>query len=235
VSSLEASAHDAQSSHQEALLAVLRANRALLHERLQSDSVFEEVRRLREDVMAAAGWFDSDTEDAAWGFVQECFLLLLTLVRHLSAELELFQHTPAPSASRQRTPEMAPRLPPDVLGVGQQQTLGAALQFVVSLGLCPYLATGVGVPLGRRSAFGAMVDKLIRGGPAPAAGRRLFTTTTVLLQLAELSSLATLVFTRHLGDVLAALCQLGYQPCRTERSGTQERKVRRQVKRSRDK
>ncbi|XP_056272526.1 transport and Golgi organization protein 6 homolog [Pseudoliparis swirei] len=221
---LEASAHDAQSSHQEALLAVLRANRALLHERLQSDSVFEEVRRLREDVMAAAGWFDSDTEDAAWGFVQECFLLLLTLVRHLSAELELFQHTPAPSASRQRTPEMAPRLPPDVLGVGQQQTLGAALQFVVSLGLCPYLATGVGVPLGRRSAFGAMVDKLIRGGPAPAAGRRLFTTTTVLLQLAELSSLATLVFTRHLGDVLAALCQLGYQPCRTERSGTQERK-----------
>ncbi|XP_034389896.1 transport and Golgi organization protein 6 homolog isoform X2 [Cyclopterus lumpus] len=222
---LGASAHDAQSSHQEALLAVLRANRALLHERLQSDSSFEEVRRLREEVIVAADWFNGDTEDPTWGFVQECLLLLLTLVRHLSAELKLFQHTPTPSAARQRTSEMAPRLPPDVLSVGQQQTLGTALQFVVSLGLCPYLATGVGVPLGRRSTFGAMVDKLVRCGAVPAAGHRLFTTTSVLLQLTELSSLATLVFTRHLGDVLAALCQLGYQPCRTERSGTEEKKT----------
>uniref|UniRef100_A0A8C2X1T3 Transport and golgi organization 6 homolog n=1 Tax=Cyclopterus lumpus TaxID=8103 RepID=A0A8C2X1T3_CYCLU len=209
----------------EALLAVLRANRALLHERLQSDSSFEEVRRLREEVIVAADWFNGDTEDPTWGFVQECLLLLLTLVRHLSAELKLFQHTPTPSAARQRTSEMAPRLPPDVLSVGQQQTLGTALQFVVSLGLCPYLATGVGVPLGRRSTFGAMVDKLVRCGAVPAAGHRLFTTTSVLLQLTELSSLATLVFTRHLGDVLAALCQLGYQPCRTERSGTEEKKL----------
>ncbi|XP_068459994.1 transport and Golgi organization protein 6 homolog [Clinocottus analis] len=220
-----ASAHDAQSSQQEALLAVLGANGDLLRERLQTDSIFEEVRRLREEVKVAADWFNGDTEDATWGFVQECLLLLLTLVRHLSAELKLFQHTPAPSATRQRTPEMAPRLPPDVLSVGQQQTLGTALQFVVSLGLCPYLATGVGVSLGRRSAFGAMVDKLVHGGATPAAGHRLLTTTNVLLQLAEISSLATLVFTRHLGDVLAALCQLGYQPRRAERSGTEERKT----------
>ncbi|KAM6926735.1 transport and Golgi organization protein 6 homolog isoform 2-T2 [Lycodopsis pacificus] len=221
----EASAHDAQSSHQEALLAVLRANRALLHERLQSESSFEEVRRLREEVMVAADWFGGDTEDSAWGFVQECLLLLLTLARHLSAELKLFQQTPTPPAARQRTPEMAPPLPPDVLGVAQQQTLGAALQFVVSLGLCPYLAAGVGVSLGRRSAFGAMVDQLVHGGAVPAAGRRLLTTTNILLQLAELSCLATLVFTRHLGDVLAALCQLGYQPRRAERSGTEEGKM----------
>ncbi|XP_068579627.1 transport and Golgi organization protein 6 homolog isoform X2 [Cebidichthys violaceus] len=224
---LGASSHDAQSSHQEALLAALRANRALLRERLQSESGFEEVRRLREEVMAAAAadWFGGDTEDSAWGFVQECLLLLLTLARHLSAELKLFQQTPTPSAARQRTPEMAPPLPPDVLSVAQQQTLGAALQFVVSLGLCPYLAVGVGVSLGRRSAFGAIVDTLVGGGAAPAAGRRLLTTTNILLQLAELSCLATLVFTRHLGDVLAALCQLGYQPRRAERSGTEEGKM----------
>ncbi|KAK9517311.1 hypothetical protein VZT92_025194 [Zoarces viviparus] len=220
----EASAHDAQPSHQEAVLAVLRANRALLHERLQESS-FGEVRRLREEVMVAADWFGGDTEDSAWGFVQECLLLLLTLARHLSAELKRFQQSPTPPAARQRTPETAPPLPPDVLGVAQQQTLGAALQFVVSLGLCPYLAAGVGVSLGRRSAFGAMVDQLVRGGAAPAAGRRLLTTTNILLQLAELSCLATLVFTRHLGDVMAALCQLGYQPRRAERSGTGEGKM----------
>ncbi|XP_070763737.1 LOW QUALITY PROTEIN: transport and Golgi organization protein 6 homolog [Enoplosus armatus] len=222
----EASVHDAQSSHQEALLAVLRANRALLLERLQADGSFEEVRRLREEAMAAAGWFSGDAEDVPWGFVQECLLLLLTLARHLSAELELFERAATPSAAQRCTPEMAPALPPDVLSVAQQKTLGAALQFVVSLGLCPYLAPGVGVPLGRRSAFGAMVGKLVCGGTVPAVGRRLLTTTNVLLQLAELSSLATLVFTRHLGDVMAALCQLGYQPHPAERSGTEGDKMK---------
>ncbi|XP_038562281.1 LOW QUALITY PROTEIN: transport and Golgi organization protein 6 homolog [Micropterus salmoides] len=219
----EAPARDAQSSHQEALMAVLRANRALLLEQLQSESSFEEVRRLREEAKAEADWFTSDTDDATWGFVQECLLLLLTLARHLCVELELFKETPTPSAAKQCTPEMAPPLPPDVLSVTQQKSLGAVLQFVVSLGLCPYLAPGVGVPLGHRSAFGATVQKLVCSGTVPAVRRRLFITTKVLLQLTELSSLATLVFTRHLGDVMAALCQLGYQPA--ERNGTQEVKM----------
>ncbi|KAM3609903.1 uncharacterized protein V6R79_022209 [Siganus canaliculatus] len=214
---------DAQSSHHDALLAALRANRASLLEQLQTETSFGEVRRLREEVMtttaAAADWFCSDTEDATWSFVQECLLLLLALARHLSVELELFKKTPTPSAAKQRTPEMAPPLPPDVLSVSQQKSLGAALQFVVTLGLCPYLAPGVGVPLARRSAFGAVVEKLVCSVSAATAGRRLLSTTKVLLELAELSSLATLVFTRHLGDVMAALCQLGYQPQRSEEEG----------------
>lgn len=213
---------DAQSSQQEALLAALRTKRALLLEQLHSERSFGEVRRLREEVLAEATWFSSDTEDATWSFVQECLLLLLTLARHLSAELELFKQTPAPSATKLRTPEMAPPLPPDVLSVTQQKTLGAALQFVISLGLCPYLAPGVGVPLGLRSSFGAMVEKLVRGGALSVASPRLLTTTNVLLHVAELSSLATLVFTRHLGDVMAALCQLGYQPHRADRCSTGE-------------
>lgn len=217
--------HDAQSSQQEALHRALRANRALLLQQLQSEGSLEEVKRLREEVMVAANWFSYDTEDATWSFVQECLLLLLVLARHLSIELEGFKQALAPSAAKQRTPEMAPPLPPDVLSVTQQKTLGAAFQFVVCLGLCPYLSPGVGVPLGHRSTFGAMVEKLVNSGVVPAAGRRLLTTTNALLQLAELSSLATLVFTRHLGDVMAALCQLGYQPQQAERGGTQEEKV----------
>ncbi|XP_041652098.1 transport and Golgi organization protein 6 homolog [Cheilinus undulatus] len=214
---------NAQSSHQEALLEVLQANRDLLLERLNNDTIFQEVRRLREEVMAEADWFSTDTEDTVWAFVQECLLLFLTLARHISVELELFKQTPPPSAAKQRTAEMAPPLPPDVLSVSQQKSLGAALQFVVSLGLCPYLAPGVGVPLGCRSSFGATVEKLVCRGTVVGRKRRLLTTTMVLLKLAELSSLATLVFTRHLGDVMAALCQLGYQPQRAE-GGTEEEK-----------
>ncbi|XP_029379716.1 transport and Golgi organization protein 6 homolog [Echeneis naucrates] len=222
----EASVRDAQSSHQEAVLAALQTNRALLLQQLQSDSSFEGVRRLREEVLAEeAEWFSGDAEDATWGFVQESLLLLLTLARHLSIELELFKQSNAPAATKNHTPESAPPLPPDVLSVTQQKTLGAALQFVVSLGLCPYLAPGVGVPLGCRSAFGAMVEKLAHGGAASAVGRRLFTTTNVLMKLTELSMLATLVFTQHLGDLMAALCQLGYQPHWTKGRGTEKEKM----------
>lgn len=217
------SVRDAQSSHQEALLAALQANRASLLEQLRRETSLEQVRRLREEVMAEVDWFSSDTEDTTWGFVLECHLLLLVLARHLSVELEQFERSPTLSAAKRCTPETAPQLPPDVLSVTQQKMLAAALQFVVSLGLCPYLAPGVGVPLARRSAFGAMVENLVCYRAVPAGLHNLFTTTNVLLQFAELPSLATLVFTRHLGDVMAALCQLAYQPQRAERSSTEEK------------
>ncbi|XP_074534712.1 transport and Golgi organization protein 6 homolog [Halichoeres trimaculatus] len=221
----DGSVHNSQSSQQEAMVAVLRANRALLLELLHSDSSYEDVRRLREEVIAEADWFSSDTDETTWSYVQECLLLFLTLARHLKNELQLFEQAPPPSAVKQRTPEVAPPLPPDVLSVSQQKTLGAALQFVASLGLCPYLAPGVGVPLGCRSAFGLMVEKLVCGGKVLERRRRLLITTNVLLRLAELSSLATLVFTRHLGDVMAALCQLGHQPPRAEEGCTEEEKI----------
>lgn len=173
--------------------------------------------------MSEADWFNSATQDITWGFVQECLLLLLTLERHLSVELELFKRTPALAAAGRHASETTPPLPPDALSVTQQKMLRAILQFVVSLGLCPYLNHGVGVPLARRSAFGALVDNLVCHRVLPESERCLFTTTNVLLQFAKLSSLATLVFTEHLNDVMAALCQLGYQPQDVERSYTEEK------------
>lgn len=214
---------DAQSSQEKALSVVLCANRALLLEQLERDGSFELVRRLRGEVKAETDWFSSSTEDLTWSFVQECLLLLLTLKHHLSAELELFKRTPAASEAKQHTAEMVPPLSPDVLGVTQQKMLGAALQFVISLGLCPYLAPGVGVPLARRSAFGAVVETLVRHRTVQAARRRLFITTNVLLQFSELSSLGTLVFTQHLNDLIAALCQLGYQPQHVQTNSTEEK------------
>ncbi|XP_020311620.1 transport and Golgi organization protein 6 homolog [Oncorhynchus kisutch] len=217
----ETTVHGTKYTEQEALLAALQANQALLEERLQGEKGLYEVRRLREEVRAGVPWICIDTEDVTWSFVQECLLLLLSLARNLTLQLELFNQAPSPAMSRLRTPEMAPPLPPDVLSVAQQKTLGAALQFVVSLGLCPYLALGVGVPLGRRSAFGKLVEGLVCHDVAPVPERRLLTTTAVLLELSVLSSLATMVYTRHLGDVMAALCQLGYRP---EKGTTKEEK-----------
>ena len=203
-------------------MAALQTNLTLLEERLRGDGELEELRGLRDEVQAKATWVCSNSHDPTWSFVQETLLLLLSLSRHLALQLQLFNQAPPPAAARLPTPEMAPPLPPDVLSVSQQKTLGAALQFVVSLGLCPYLAPGVGVPVGRRTALGSVAEGLARVHAAPHPQRRLLATATVLLELAQLSSLATLVFTRHLGDVMAALCQLGYRPKRHEGPGEEK-------------
>lgn len=212
VLSADPQVRDAHPSQHEALLAALRENRASLLELLQTENKYKLVQKLRESVIAEATWFSSGTEDTTWAFVQECLLLLLILARHLSNELELFLQAPRPSAAKRCAPDTALPLSPDVLSVSQERTLGGALQFVITLGLCPYLALGVGVPLTQRSTFGTVVGKLVSQRGDFGAARRLFTTTHVLLQCAELSSVATLVFTRHLCDIMAALCQLGYQP-----------------------
>uniref|UniRef100_A0AAR2KNG3 Transport and golgi organization 6 homolog (Drosophila) n=1 Tax=Pygocentrus nattereri TaxID=42514 RepID=A0AAR2KNG3_PYGNA len=213
---LKAHLSGAQTLQHEALLCALQKNQIEMREHLVAGGDLDEARQLLEEVRKEVSWFCSDTEDLTWSFVQECLLLLLCLARHLTSLLEAFNQDPCRAASNPRTPEAAPPLPPDVLSVAQQKTLGTVLQFLVTLGLCPYLAPGVGVGLERRSAFGAAVECAVRRDVAPPCERRLLVTTTVLMEVAAVSSLATLVFTRHLGDLMAALCQLGYRPCRPE-------------------
>ncbi|XP_056622852.1 transport and Golgi organization protein 6 homolog isoform X2 [Triplophysa dalaica] len=209
-------------STQTTLLSALQRNLSELHEHLSADGEPEEARQLLEDVRREITWVYNDTVDVTWSFVQELLLLLLCLARHLTLLLDAFQQSPA--VTTPGTPEAAPPLPPDVLSVVQQKTLASVLQFVVTLGLCPYLAPGVGVPLGLRSAFGVAVEDAVSRDVAPAGERRLYITTNVLLEVSTLSSLATPVFTRHLGDIMAALCQLAYRPHRPEGDGTKSNK-----------
>ncbi|KAL7878718.1 hypothetical protein AOLI_G00096920 [Acnodon oligacanthus] len=220
----EAHLSGVQMTQHEALLLALQKNQTELKEHLLANRELDEARQLLEEVRKEVSWFCSDTEDFTWSFVQECLLLLLCLARHLTSLLEAFNQDPCCATANPRTPEAAPPLPPDVLSVVQQKTLGTVLQFLVTLGLCPYLAPGVGVDLERRSAFGAAVEDAVRREVAPPCERRLLVTTTVLMEVAAVSSLATLVFTRHLGDLMAALCQLGYRPYRLEREGFESSK-----------
>ncbi|KAK7152019.1 hypothetical protein R3I94_008377 [Phoxinus phoxinus] len=209
-------------STQTSLVLALQRNLSELRESMSAGEELEEARRLLEEVRRDSTWFCSDANDLTWCFVQECLLLLLCLARHLNRLVEAFNQIPA--APNPATPEAAPPLPPDVLSVAQQKTLGAVLQFVVTLGLCPYLAPGVGVALGLRSAFGAAVEGAVRHDVAPTGERRLLITANVLLEVSALSSLATPVFTRHLGDIMAALCQLAYRPQRPEGDSTKSNK-----------
>lgn len=206
------------------LVSALRRNQLEL-KRMLDGGELEDARCLLEEVRSETQWFCAHTEDLTWSFAQECLLLLLCLSRHLSRMVEAFNRDSSPVVPKPCAPEAAPPLPPDVLSVAQQKTLGTVLQFLVTLGLCPYLVPGVGVSLALRSAFGVAVEGAVHRDVAPPCERRLLITTTVFLEVAALSSLATLVFTRHLGDLMAALCQLGYRPRRPEGDSAEINKV----------
>lgn len=213
-----------QTTQQEVLVSALQRNQSEL-KRMLDGGELEEARCLLVEVRSEVQWFCAHTEDLTWNFVQECLLLLLCLARHLSRLVEAFNRESCHAARNLRAPEAAPPLPPDVLSVAQQKTLGTVLQFLVTLGLCPYLVPGVGVSLTLRSAFGVAVEHAVRRDVAPPCERRLLITTTVFLEVAVLSSLATMVFTRHLCDLMAALCQLGYRPHRPEGDSADNNKV----------
>ena len=94
------------------------------------------------------------------------------------------------------------------LGVQDQKVVKTILQFVVCLGICPCLQTGVGIPLQMRSGFSFAVESTKHTDSVYSKQLCLFTCLKVLLQCTELSSLSTIILSQHLSDILAGLLQI---------------------------
>ncbi|XP_005403636.1 PREDICTED: transport and Golgi organization protein 6 homolog isoform X2 [Chinchilla lanigera] len=199
-SSLHITKHDV-------LLATLKSNLSALEDKILRDPQWKKLKLLRDEIINQAEWPQSSV-DITWSFTSQTLLLLLclkeTMIR-LAADFN-------PGKPNPRTPEVAPALSPDTLSITQQKTVQSALQFVVTLGVCPYLVAGVGVPLKHRTEFGAVVQDVVSLDAAPHAARRLYTSCSVLLDVARHASLGSLILCRHLGDIAAGLCQLGFCP-----------------------
>lgn len=199
-SSLQITKHDV-------LLATLKSNLSALEDKFLKDPHWEKLKLLRGEIANRAEW-PQNSVDVTWSFTSQTLLLLLCLKEtmiHLAADF-------IPAKPNPRTPEAAPALSPDTLSISQQKTVQSALQFVVTLGICPYLMPGVGVPLRYRTEFGAVVQDVVCLDAAPDATRRLYTSCRVLLNVAQHASLGSLIFCRHFGDIAAGLCQLGFCP-----------------------
>ncbi|XP_002694878.2 transport and Golgi organization protein 6 homolog isoform X1 [Bos taurus] len=189
------------------LLATLKSNLSALEHKFLKDPHWKILKLLRDEIANEAEW-PQDSMDVTWHFTSQTLLLLLCLketMLRLAADFN-------PGKPNPKTPETAPALSPDTLSVSQQKTVQSVLQFVVTLGVCPYLAPGVGVPLRFRTEFGAVVQDVVCLSAAPSATRRLYTSCSVLLSVAQHASLGSLVFCRHFGDIAAGLCQLGFCP-----------------------
>nr|XP_033796036.1 transport and Golgi organization protein 6 homolog [Geotrypetes seraphini] len=203
-----------QATKQTVLLETLQSNLSSLEEKLHHVPEWKELRSLRERAAASTEWPQSSA-DVTWRFTTEALVLLLSLRQCLVQLAASFQ----PTKPNLRTAEAAPVLSPDTLSVSQQKTLQAALQFVVTLGICPYLLSGVGIPLRRRSEFGVVVTGAVSSDSSWTSLRRLFTTCTVLLDVSQHPSLGSFLLARHLGDIMAGLCQLGFYPSRAKSEG----------------
>ncbi|KAL7979690.1 hypothetical protein Chor_004848, partial [Crotalus horridus] len=101
---------------------------------------------------------------------------------------------------------------PDALSIAQEGAVQAAAQLAVALGLRPYLLPGVSPP--PRDKAGLLAAQ-------PEAPRRLLATCSALREAAEHPELGRLILVRHLGDLLAGLCQLGFCPARKARAGAE--------------
>ncbi|XP_037371887.1 transport and Golgi organization protein 6 homolog [Talpa occidentalis] len=199
-SSLQITKHDV-------LLATLKSNLSALEDKFLKDPHWKTLRLLRDEIAKKADW-PQNSVDVTWSFTSQTLLLLLCLKETMVCLVADFR----PVRPNPRTPEAAPALSPDTLSISQQKTVQSALQFVVTLGLCPYLMSGVGLPLRYRTEFGAVVQDVVCLDAAPAATRRLYSSCRVLLTVAQHTSLGSLIFCRHLGDIVAGLCQLGFCP-----------------------
>ncbi|XP_077611784.1 transport and Golgi organization protein 6 homolog [Crocuta crocuta] len=199
-SSLQITKHDV-------LLATLSSNLSALEDKLLKDPHWTKLKLLKDEIANKAEW-PQNSVDVTWRFTSQALLLLLCLKEsmiHLAADFN-------PGKPNLRTPEAAPALSPDTLSISQQKTVQSVLQFVVTLGVCPYLMPGVGIPLRCRTEFGAVVQDVVCLTAPPEATRRLFTSCRVLLNVTHHTSLGSLIFCRHFGDIAAGLCQLGFCP-----------------------
>ncbi|XP_057610059.1 transport and Golgi organization protein 6 homolog [Chionomys nivalis] len=196
-----------QNTKHDVLLETLKSNLSVLEARFLKDAQWKKLKVLRDETAGKATWLQS-SEDITWSFTSQILLLLLCLKETMTRLVADF----SPGTPNPKTPEAAPALSPDTLSVSQQKTVQSVLQFVVTLGVCPYLLPGVGVPLKHRTEFGAVVQDVVRLEAAPHATQRLYTCCRVLLDLAQHASLGSLIFCRHFGDIAAGLCQLGFCP-----------------------
>nr|XP_020644009.1 transport and Golgi organization protein 6 homolog isoform X2 [Pogona vitticeps] len=201
------------------LLESLRFSVATLEEKLVQDPHWGGLQRLRSELSLPTSGLPVSPGDVPWSFTCHALLLLQSLKRCLALVAASCQ----PAQPNPKTAEAAPPLSPDTLSIAQEKTVRAALQFVVTLGLCPFLLPGVGLPLRCRTEFSAQVQDIVPRSHLAGAMSKLYTTCMSLVEIAQHPSLGSLVLTRHLGDLLAGLCQLGYCPVRRKENDEAKR------------
>jgi len=151
--------------------------------------------------------------EVTWHFTSLCLSLLEALNNCLDELVKCsLTSNPAQPSKKQQYPE----LPPNILSIQHQKDIQSMMQFVIMLGVCPYLLPGVGVPLGQRTKSPdatATVKQLQKR--VICNGERawhLFKCCRVIVKCCDQPSLCSAVFPTHLIDIISSLLQISYGP-----------------------
>ena len=144
-----------------------------------------------------------EVETTEWSFAVEGLRLLQVLDDTLSEE----------DNGTQRTVESkTPPAPKNLLSVADQKVVLSLVQFIVSLGIYPYLLPGVDTLLKLRLPHAA--ESIAKAEPLPNDVKAwyLCKSSHVFTKCFKNSLLGPILMSQHLSDVLAALIQIGFGP-----------------------
>lgn len=138
----------------------------------------------------------SSTDHDLWDFVTEGLALLICLYKVLS------------TSSQDDTSNSTPPL----LSISDQKCIGSLLQFISLLGIYPYLDEGVGLSFATMSSHTNInitkTNELSGSRRAWYLGRTLH----ILIKCMENETLAQLILSTVLNNILAAMIQIIYKP-----------------------
>lgn len=155
-------------------------------------------------------YFVDITKEVTWYFTSMC----LCLLEALKTCLDQLSVTDTMQPSRKL---QYPELPPNILSIQHQKVVQAMGQFIIMLGLSPYLLSGVGVPLKQRTKSPdalAVIKQLQQAAHVTnqQRGWHLYKCCSILVECSEQPSLRAAIFPTHLVDVVSGLLQICYGP-----------------------
>ena len=196
-----------QPSERNALDSLLQSNVASTLTRISGDDKYQLFRAI-----FAKGTVDDPTE-IQWTFVHINLEILLHLKNVISEALTQYNALNHASPGSIGKDSAAPPMSPDTLSFTQQKVLASAIQFIVTLGICPYLLPSVGLPLNRRSGYAHMIRSSSVDDVATSQKHyRLKFVCQTLMKCVPQATIGSIILSRHLGDILGALIQICYCP-----------------------
>ena len=149
----------------------------------------------------------SGTHSTYLEFVPEGLSLLLVLNETLHTLHEEDKRSPAPEERG-----VQPLAPKSLLSISDQKAVHSLVQFVVSLGVFPYLIPPLDGLLLMRLGHAKMVEKCSKATSSDERAQNLYKSCRVLVQCFENPVLGPNLISQHLSDVLVALLQICYAP-----------------------
>ncbi|CAL1540717.1 unnamed protein product [Lymnaea stagnalis] len=157
-------------------------------------------------------FINNDTElTTRQKFTQVCVELLQCLRKNLAEEISVYNDTLGTSQPAEKE---IPNLPPGALSLQQESLVSTTLQFVLVLGMSPYLSPGIGIPVSHRLGPGQILLATSHDYTSELGHLQqiqfLLPVAKLLTDIFGVSSLQLLLVNSYLSDLITVLIQIRY-------------------------